>query len=155
MTCVKCDSNSHPIRKGKKICRRCESDAALIAFHNKSRDTEWRKKRAEKAKKTRRQQPQRFMCAAAKKRAKASGLEYELNWQQIQIPDFCPVLGIPLFVGERQCDNSPTLDRLDNLKGYTEDNVRVISWRANTLKRDATLDELEKIVQYMRNNLKG
>lgn len=95
------------------------------------------------------------MCAAAKKRAKASGLEYELNWQQIQIPDFCPVLGIPLFVGERQCDNSPTLDRLDNLKGYTEDNVRVISWRANTLKRDATLDELEKIVQYMRNNLKG
>jgi hypothetical protein len=37
-------------------------------------------------------------------------------------------------------------------QGYTDDNVRVISMRANTLKNDATLEELLKVVDYVQSN---
>jgi hypothetical protein len=38
-------------------------------------------------------------------------------------------------------------DRKDNARGYVKDNVRVISWRANRLKSDATLEELRLLVR--------
>jgi hypothetical protein len=52
-------------------------------------------------------------------------------------------------------DNSPSLDRIDTSKGYVKGNVWVISWRANKLKSDATLAELESIVLALRNRLQG
>jgi hypothetical protein len=45
------------------------------------------------------------------------------------------------------------IDRIDTSKGYLKDNIKVISWRANRLKSDGTLEELEKIVNYMRKEL--
>lgn len=44
---------------------------------------------------------------------------------------------------------APSLDRFDNTKGYTLDNVRVLCWRCNILKNDATVEELQTIVAYM------
>jgi hypothetical protein len=46
----------------------------------------------------------------------------------------------------RREPNSPSLDRIDNTKGYVPGNVWVISWRANDLKRNATLEELKLLV---------
>lgn len=34
--------------------------------------------------------------------------------------------------------------------GYVKGNVRVISYRANALKRDASVQELEAVVLYMK-----
>lgn len=45
--------------------------------------------------------------------------------------------------------NRATLDRWDNSKGYVPGNVFVISWRANKLKADATLDEVLHLARYM------
>jgi len=45
--------------------------------------------------------------------------------------------------------DSPSLDRWDNSQGYTLENTRVICYRCNELKRDATLAELETVVRYM------
>jgi hypothetical protein len=60
------------------------------------------------------------------------------------------VLGFPIVVNEgRPQRNSPSVDRIDNTLGYTPDNVCVISHRANQLKRNASLDELKRIVAYM------
>ena len=93
------------------------------------------------------------MVIAARTRAQASGVEFSISEQDIVVPDICPILGIPLSVGVgRQHDGSPSLDRFDNLRGYTPDNVRVISWRANDLKRNATIEELERILMYMKSN---
>lgn len=87
-------------------------------------------------------------------RAKKSGMDFDISYEDILFPDICPVLGIPLspgVYGKRllQSPNSPSVDRFDNTKGYVKGNVRVISLRANLLKRDATLEEMKRIVRYM------
>lgn len=88
---------------------------------------------------------------SAKIRALEKGIPFSISKNNIHIPEFCPVLGIKLEIGggREQVDNSPSLDRLDNNKGYTPDNVRVISYRANRLKSDATAQELKAIVAYI------
>lgn len=49
--------------------------------------------------------------------------------------------------------SSPTLNRVIPNLGYVLENVRVISWRANSLKGDGTLDEMEKVLCYMETEL--
>lgn len=105
-----------------------------------------------KAAEYRRKDPVRFMLRNAKNRAKELGLEFSLADTDIVVPEMCPVLGIKLEFGHgkgRGVFNSPSLDRLDNTKGYTPGNVYVISWRANMLKKDATLAELKQLVAYV------
>lgn len=68
----------------------------------------------------------------------------------IVIPSECPVLGIPLFFTPGKCTwNTPTIDRFDNSKGYTQENIRVISWRANYLKRDMDVETITRLYRYM------
>lgn len=78
------------------------------------------------------------------------GLEFALTADDIIIPAVCPVLGVPLIAGGPIRGQSPSVDRLDPKKGYTRNNVRVISYRANTIKNDATPEELEQILRYVR-----
>ena len=90
----------------------------------------------------------------AKGRAKKLGLEFNLTIEDIIIPEFCPVLGIKLKQSfGNLSDASPSLDRIVPELGYVKGNVKVISNRANTIKNNATLSELEKIAEYVRVNL--
>ena len=83
------------------------------------------------------------MLNNSKQRAKNSNLEHTLLLEDIIIPDYCPVLGIKLETGDRKNHyNAPSIDRVDNSKGYTKDNIIIMSTKANMLKKDATLDEL-------------
>lgn len=92
----------------------------------------------------------------AKKRAKQKNLEFSITLEDIQIPEYCPVLGIKLFVvGGKRTDNSPSLDRVDNLRGYEKDNIRVISSRANSLKNNGSIEEFRKIIEYMEEHFRG
>lgn len=89
-------------------------------------------------------------------RAKKSGWDCTIVASDLRAPDVCPVLGIPIFSysGDhdiRKHGNSPSVDRIDNRKGYTPENVRVISLRANMLKSDATIEELRAVLRYMEN----
>ena len=47
-------------------------------------------------------------------------------------------------------NNSPSLDRIDNKKGYVKGNVAVISMRANHVKADGTTAEIAAIADFMR-----
>jgi hypothetical protein len=92
--------------------------------------------------------PRKKMLKAARLRAKAYGRECTIALTDIVIPKTCPLLGIPIYVGLKQVkNNSPTLDRKDSTKGYTPGNVWVISWRANRMKSDSTLEELKLFVK--------
>lgn len=91
--------------------------------------------------------PARVMLTTAKARAKKAGKDFSITLDDVPVPEFCPVLGTKLAVGNGgSTRNSPTIDRIDNTKGYIQGNVWVISRRANDLKADATLLELEALV---------
>jgi hypothetical protein len=83
----------------------------------------------------------------ARSRARRLGIPFEINESDIHVPEICPVLGIKLVLNGRvkNRDSSPSLDRIVPDKGYTRDNVWVISYRANRIKNDGTPDELQKI----------
>jgi hypothetical protein len=90
--------------------------------------------------------PEAFMIDRSKSRAKKKGFEHNIDIDDVVIPEYCPLLGIKLHKGDGKCcANSPTLDRIDNSKGYVKGNVWVISYRANTIKSDATIEELRQI----------
>jgi hypothetical protein len=82
------------------------------------------------------------LLTEAKKRAKASGLPFDLTIDDIVIPTMCPVLNKPMV--------SASLDRKDNDKGYVKGNVFVISLEANQKKRDSSIADLEAILAYMK-----
>jgi hypothetical protein len=46
--------------------------------------------------------------------------------------------------------DSPSIDRVDNTKGYTQDNIGVICWQCNYRKSDLTEDDLVRMLSYIR-----
>lgn len=93
----------------------------------------------------------RLAVYSARDRARRMGLAFDLDFKKLLIPDMCPVLGIKLNDGS--FDGKPTLDRLVPDQGYTMANTRIISMKANVLKGDATIEQLEKVIEYMRLNV--
>ena len=96
--------------------------------------------------------PTKRLWGGAKRRAKRKGIEFNiLTYKSLpKVPKYCPILGIPLKVGKGAgTDNSPSLDRINNNKGYTIENIQIISRKANQMKSNATLKEIEKLYNYM------
>lgn len=67
----------------------------------------------------------------------------------LELPTHCPYLGIELQYrpghgqGSGRADyNLATVDRIDSTKGYEKGNVQIISYLANCMKRDATIEQL-------------
>lgn len=91
-----------------------------------------------------------------KSSAKRRGIVFDLtltDLNNLTFPITCPVLGIPLtFNRSSASDNSYSIDRIDSSKGYTIDNIVVISLRANKLKNNASKDELKSISDYFSDN---
>ena len=101
--------------------------------------------------------PEKKLWYGVRTRVNQRDVFFDLKIEDIVIPKTCPALGIPIepIVGKGRIDfgknwNSPTIDRVDPTRGYVPDNIRVISYRANFLKNEATADELEAIARYIR-----
>jgi hypothetical protein len=97
---------------------------------------------------------------SARKRARVAGIPFDITVDEVralvEATPVCPVLGIKLefptytrgsIGGPRP--NSYSIDRRIPALGYITGNVSIMSWRANSLKGDATLDELRKLVAWM------
>lgn len=98
------------------------------------------------------------MLTGTKQRAKKVGLEFSITKEDFpNPPTHCPILGIELVYGGYHDDgkkqqgrrNSASFDRIDNTKGYVPGNVRIVSWRANSLIKDASFEEVEAIYNYL------
>lgn len=116
------------ITSGMTICKPCNSNRV------KSQTPEWK------------------MHQRAKQRAIKTGREFSIEIEDIIIPDVCPVLGIEINMNSGKPGayrNSPSLDRIDNSKGYTKDNVQVISQLANAMKCHASVKELQKFADWV------
>lgn len=149
----------------RSICRKCES---LI------QTTPERKQRRRELELLRRQNPEyvllrnnkdtirrhtnlkalkKSLLRSAKKRAKDKNLDFNITINDFELVNICPLLKIPLTSNlEVALNNSYSLDRIDNSKGYIKGNVWVISKRANVLKGDASLEELELLVRNLRDH---
>ena len=80
------------------------------------------------------------------KRAKDRAIKYNYDFN-ITEDDII----IPIFCGDKDnYENSPSLDRIDNNKGYIKGNVWVISKKANSMKNSATFNELNTFCQNIK-----
>ena len=121
----------------KPVCKSCSAKKAQI--ERERRKSNWK------------HSPSLAMLNNSKQRAKRSGIEHTLLLEDIVIPDYCPVLGIKLETGDRKEHfNAPSIDRIDNAKGYNKDNIMIMSVKANMLKKDGTLDELIMLGEWSR-----
>ena len=101
----------------------------------------------------RKKNPWVTMLSDAKRRAKEKNIPFSLKKEDIFIPENCPILGIPLerAIGKKSASpNSPSLDRIIPEKGYVKGNIIVISYKANTMKSDATPEEMIKLGEYAK-----
>jgi hypothetical protein len=98
--------------------------------------------------------PIRAMLQGVKGSAKRRNLSCTITTKHLAVPALCPILGIPLVFTRKRSDNTPSVDRIDNSKGYTPKNIVVCSWRANMLKKDATIKELEMISKFYKRKIK-
>lgn len=90
-----------------------------------------------------RNDPRFSIYQGAKRRASLKNLDFNIDLDDIIIPKFCPITNLEIKVGDGKIMNtSPTLDRIDNTKGYVTGNVIVLSYLGNSIKRDLTLEEM-------------
>lgn len=124
----------------------------------------WASKNPEKAnarmRDWRHRNPKYMLFKSAERRSKARGLEFSITMGDIpEIPEICPLALIPIFSrndgGKGPCDNSPTLDRRDQNKGYIKGNIFVISHRANRWKGEMTHEEILRLAAYTAPGLEG
>ena len=97
----------------------------------------------------------KMLLNASKQRAALKNREHTITLEDIKEiypPDNkCPVFGFVLeFNSAGFRDTSPSIDRIDSTKGYTRDNIQIISWKANRLKAYATVEDLEILVAFLK-----
>lgn len=86
----------------------------------------------------------------SRRRASVKGELFDIEESDIIVPNTCPILGIPLFVGEgRHSNNSPSLDKIDPSLGYAKGNIAVISYKANSCKNNMTPQQIERLYKYV------
>jgi hypothetical protein len=92
----------------------------------------------------------KILLNSAKARAKKNNLPFNLDIDDIVLPEVCPIFGIKLEFNKRVCkDNSYSIDKIDPTLGYVKGNIQIISFRANTMKSNATLEEIEMLYKYL------
>tara|TARA_B100001094_G_scaffold232790_1_gene227648 strand:- start:1010 stop:1537 length:528 start_codon:yes stop_codon:yes gene_type:complete len=152
--CNKCnvlldDSNSHPpqlaarLKISGHICKSCQ---ARRVHEHKSRSLK--------------DDPVLYRCkkilCAAKGRARKSNREFSLTLDdllELAKQPSCPISRRPFFwrtvIGNPKTrgphPDAPSLDRIDSSRGYTPDNVWLISHRMNAIKSNATPEELKLV----------
>ena len=139
------DSNTYPsqVKQYAHICKDCQ----LRIGH------EYRAKRASN-------DPVLYRCKkllnGARTRARKRNREFSLTLDdllELAKQPSCPISQRPFvwrsFVSDqttkRAHPDAPSLDRIDSSRGYTPDNVWLISHRMNTIKSDATPEELKLV----------
>lgn len=98
------------------------------------------------------------LCSIAKQRSKKRNVEFSITKEDVIVPEFCPILGIKLKMnngsGAGGKDNSYSLDRIDQSKGYIKGNVQVISHKANSMKFTASPEELINFAEWIMRTYK-
>lgn len=83
---------------------------------------------------------ERRMFDRTKSRAKMNNIPFNIDLEDIIIPKYCPILEIEMKYNTK---TAPSIDRIIPELGYIKGNILIISRKANTMKNDASLNELK------------
>ena len=143
--------------EGHKRCRRClvvrpfsefhKHSAALFGYAVECKKCRKPVSKAYHASRTFEQ----TMFNASKSRATKNGIPHTITLEDIVIPEKCPILNVPIQL-IRNSIWAPSLDQIQPGKGYTPDNIMVISRRANVLKNDMSKEEARLLADWMDSN---
>lgn len=94
-----------------------------------------------------------------KSRAKKENIPFDLtlSYAVSIVTENCPALGFKLSWAKRngRQRNSPSLDKINPELGYVEGNVMWLSNMANTMKQDASKEQLKKFADWILNGHNG
>lgn len=95
---------------------------------------------------------QRNMLTRAKRRAKSGNYPFTITLGDIKAvwptDDRCPVFGVEFDLSGNELQRTASLDKINPKLGYIKGNIVVVSFRANSIKQDSTLDELKVLLEY-------
>jgi hypothetical protein len=176
--CDKCRDKS---RKANNLKKDRKSKLSKVYYNKykkeiKQKNKKWREANKEKLKEyenspqrkefhkqwlkdKKKEDPCRFIFYSAKQRSKAANVVFNITKQDVldvyPRDNKCPMLGLTLKINtEKTKENSPSLDRIVPEKGYVKNNIIIISHKANRIKNNASLEDLERIVEYLKLELK-
>lgn len=177
LTCSSCgkadDSSAFHRHSGSKsgfrgTCKLCRKISDRLKYlENKDRILTERKEYWEKVKnlpkvKERRKRnfvayyennQEQFILGRCRQRARRSGLPFDLELSDIVVPETCPILKIPIMKAKgKPNNNSPSVDRIDPLGGYTKGNIQIISNLANMMKSSADSETLLMFAKWVFEN---
>ena len=76
----------------------------------------------------------------AKRRAEKKKIEFSLTKEIVKAKfpkdNKCPVTKKPFLFGIENKNYNPSIDRIDNNKGYTKDNIVIVCHIVNAIKKD-------------------
>ena len=142
-----------------KKCTKCGEEKSLDEFYKREISKDGKRsfcKECEKIlarkflKENRLKYPIKYLINGAKHRAKKKGIPFDLTENDLKIPEICLVFKKPFIYGCGRQDFSPSIDRIDNTKGYLKDNVIVVSMKANQIKNNATIEELQIVANFYK-----
>ena len=147
-----------------KICTKCKVEKEVSLFtYNKHRNNyaSWCKactnqlsKEMQYSKKYRENDIEGSILKTAKYRAKKRGIPFNIEKQDIILPTHCPVLGIKLKLSDLAKNGgapySYSLDRIDPNVGYIKGNIMVMSHLANSMKSNATKEQLLSFANWIK-----
>ena len=152
----------HKQRQGIRRKEFCDDCNAVLTNNQKRKIKaeiypEYKEKLLEQKRAEVRKHKVKYMLNRVKRKSLKLGYDFNLDLEDIVIPDICPILEVPLEMGNKDnYEYSPSIDRIDNSKGYVKGNIRIISKKANSMKNCATYEELEKfcknVLRYSLNN---
>ena len=145
--CYQCNMNL-----GQRICNSCVQKYKRKHVSN-----------ARKSKQVGDNQHLQDMQKAAAGRAKKHNVPCTLKVKDLRdiITKECPILGIKFELnkegqkwgkgkGKNNWQNSPSLDRIVPEKGYVKDNIIIVSLMANSIKNQATPEQILTVGKYYK-----
>ena len=107
------------------------------------------------------------LISGARCRARDKNVPFDIDLEYVrsmvgenaELASHCPVFNIPLDWsrlrnnGGKPVPNSPSIDRIVPERGYVKGNIKIISFRANQIKSDASHEELKLVTSYLGREL--
>lgn len=85
------------------------------------------------------------------KRTRKKNKETDIVVSDIKISIKCPALDVAFDLNNNSDWRYPSVDRIDNTKGYYKSNIIVVSRKANTIKSSMSIEDMKNAYSYYTN----